>query len=227
MQTKTPRFVSYLRVSTARQGRSGLGLDAQRAAVQRLVTEHGGRIVAPEFIEVESGADDDRPQLEAAFKRCRQSGATLCIAKLDRLSRSAAFLMKLQEAGVKFLAADAPYADDTVVGVLAVMARKEREAISDRTKQALAAAKRRGVVLGGYRKNAPDISKYTKRATEARVSAAVEWAEEWREMFAPLVKAGLSCAAIAAHLNSEGCQTRAGAEWAPAQVHRTVKRLGL
>lgn len=226
MQAQAPKFVAYLRVSTARQGRSGLGLEAQREAVRRLVADKGGRIIAPEFIEVESGKRNDRPQLAEAFKRCRQSGATLVIAKLDRLSRNAAFLMNLRDSGIQFIAADAPYADSLTVGVLALVAQREREAISDRTRQALAAAKRRGVKLGGFRANAPDIAKYTKRSVEARTRSAQAWAEEWRDVLLPLRAQGLSCAAIAERLNSEGSETRNGAAWSPATVHRTLQRLG-
>src|SRR5665213_3319232 len=146
--TPRPRnFVTYLRVSTARQGRSGLGLDAQRAAVADFLTARGGLEVAS-YREVESGKVNDRPQLEAALKRCRQTRATLLVAKLDRLSRNAAFLLALRDAGVRFICADLPDANELTIGVLAAVAQHEREAISARTKAALQAAKRRGVRLG-------------------------------------------------------------------------------
>jgi len=227
MTPKPARFLAYLRVSTARQGRSGLGLEAQRAAVQRLVADRGGKLIAPEYVEVESGRWDERPKLEAAFDRCRQTGATLVIAKLDRLSRDAHFLTGLHKAGIEFIAADMPFADRFTVTIMAAVAEKEALFASVRTKEALAAAKRRGVKLGGYRKNSPDIRKFAKRGAAANKGAALEWAEGWRKMLTPLVSAGLSCAAIAARLNDEGSVTRNGEVWAPAQVHRTVKRLGL
>ncbi|MBN8906814.1 MAG: recombinase family protein, partial [Rhodospirillales bacterium] len=143
------RFVAYLRVSTARQGRSGLGLEAQREAVTAFVGARGGKLIAPEFVEVETGKRNDRPQLAAALKRCRTTGATLVVAKLDRLSRNAAFLMTLRDSGVSFVAADLPEANTMTVGVMAVVAQHEREAISRRTKEALAASRARGTKLGG------------------------------------------------------------------------------
>ena len=114
--------MAYLRVSTARQGRSGLGLEAQREAVRHFVSSRGGRIIAPEFVEVETGKRNDRPELIAALKRCRVTSATLVVAKLDRLSRNAAFLMTLRDAGVEFVAADLPEANTMTVGVMAVVA---------------------------------------------------------------------------------------------------------
>src|SRR3954453_20452408 len=123
------RFVSYLRVSTDRQGKSGLGLDAQRKAVADFL--NGGRwdLIA-EFVEVESGKRDDRPKLAEALALCRLHNATLVIAKLDRLSRDAAFLLGLQKAGVRFVAADMPEANELVVGIMAVVAQAERKMIS-------------------------------------------------------------------------------------------------
>src|SRR5215472_3491493 len=119
MQAISPKFVSYIRVSTARQGRSGLGLEAQREAVRQFVAMRGGKIIVPEFVEVESGKRNDRPELDKALKRCRVTGATLVVAKLDRLSRNAAFLMNLRDSGVEFVAADLPDANTMTVGVMA------------------------------------------------------------------------------------------------------------
>src|SRR3982751_4388726 len=141
------RYVSYLRVSTDRQGRSGLGLEAQRRAVEDFL--NGGRWeLIDEFVEVESGKREDRPKLAEALALCRLHNATLVIAKLDRLSRDAAFLLGLQKAGVRFVAADMPEANELVVGIMAVVAQAERKMISARTKAALTAAKARGVRLG-------------------------------------------------------------------------------
>src|SRR5918994_831 len=141
------RYVSYLRVSTDRQGRSGLGLEAQRKAVEDFL--NGGRWqLLSEFVEVESGKREDRPKLAEALALCRLHGATLVIAKLDRLSRDAHFLLGLQKAGVRFVAADMPEANEMVVGIMAVVAQAERRMISERTKAALAAAKARGQRLG-------------------------------------------------------------------------------
>src|SRR5829696_8385424 len=140
-------FVSYLRVSTDRQGRSGLGLEAQRKAVADFLDGGQWELIA-EFVEVECGKRDDRPKLAEAMALCRLHNATLVIAKLDRLSRDAHFLLGLQKAGVRFVAADMPEANEMVVGIMAVVAQAERKMISARTKAALAAAKARGVQLG-------------------------------------------------------------------------------
>ena len=150
-------FVSYLRVSTRGQGQSGLGLDAQRKAVTDYL--NGGRwSLIDEYVEVESGANDERPELAKALALCRVHNATLVIAKLDRLSRDAHFLLGLQKAGVKFVAADMPEANEMIVGIMAVVAQVERRMISARTKAALQAAKARGVTLGGLRHRPDDQS---------------------------------------------------------------------
>jgi DNA invertase Pin-like site-specific DNA recombinase len=141
------KLVAYERVSTARQGKSGLGLEAQRKAIEDYAATKGGTILA-RFTEVESGRKNDRPELEKALQLARITGATLVIAKLDRLSRNAAFLLTLRDAGVSFVACDMPEANDLTVGIMALVAQQEREAISRRTKEALAAAKARGVKLG-------------------------------------------------------------------------------
>src|SRR3954468_24556747 len=141
-------FVAYYRVSAERQGRSGLGLEAQRKAVEDFLNGGNWRLVN-EFTEVESGEQADRPALAKVFRACRLHGAKLVIAKLDRLSRGAHFLLGLEKAGVDFVAADMPSANRLTVGVMALVAEEEGRAISRRTKEALAAAKRRGVQLGG------------------------------------------------------------------------------
>ncbi len=132
------KFVVYFRVSTARQGRSGLELDAQRAATQAYLNGGNWQVVA-EFTEIESGKHNDRPKLAEAFKACRVYGARLLIAKLDRLSRNAAFTMGLRDAGVDFVCADNPHATPLTIGVLAVVNEEERRVISERTIAALAA----------------------------------------------------------------------------------------
>jgi DNA invertase Pin-like site-specific DNA recombinase len=141
------RLVAYERVSTARQGASGLGLEAQRTAIDAFARSRGATVLA-RFTEVESGKLATRPELSHALQLARLTGATLVIARLDRLSRNAAFLLTLRDSGVRFLAADMPEANDLTVGVMALVAQAEREAISRRTKEALAAAKARGVKLG-------------------------------------------------------------------------------
>ena len=138
------RIVAYERVSTARQGRSGLGLEAQRTAIDAFVAARNATLLG-RFTEVESGRRTDRPELGKALDLAKLTGATLVIAKLDRLSRNAAFLLALRDSGVRFLACDMPEATDLTVGIMALVAEAEREAISRRTKEALAAARARGV----------------------------------------------------------------------------------
>src|SRR5690348_16777797 len=197
------KFVSYLRVSTARQGKSGLGLEAQREAVRQFVTSRAGHIIAPEFVEVESGKRNDRPELVKALKRCRLTGAKLIVAKLDRLSRNAAFLMTLRDSGADFVAADLPEANTMTVGIMAVVAQHERETISHRTKAALAAAKSRGKELGGFRERAPSILKYQHQGVKASRQCAMHAAEERRDTIESLKSEKLSLNAMARRLNSD------------------------
>ncbi len=142
MTDRTARLVAYERVSTARQGRSGLGLDAQRKAIDDYACARHATVLG-RFTEIESGSRNDRPELDKALILARLTGATLVIAKLDRLSRDAAFLLTLQASGARLLACDMPQANDLTVGIMALVAQQEREAISRRTREALAAAKAR------------------------------------------------------------------------------------
>lgn len=219
------KFVAYLRVSTAKQGRSGLGLEAQREAVRQFVTGRGGKIIAPELVEVETGKRNDRRELAKALKRCRLTGATLVVAKLDRLSRNAAFLMTLRDSGVDFVAADLPEANTMTVGVMAVVAQYEREAISARTKAALAAAKGRGKQLGGFRAGAPNIGSFQRKGVEAARERALHTAEERREPIEALQRENLSLNAIAKRLNTDSVCTSRGGKWTATAVKRTIKLL--
>jgi DNA invertase Pin-like site-specific DNA recombinase len=223
--TSPVKFVVYLRVSTARQGQSGLGLEAQRAAVQAFVASRNGRIVAPEFVEVESGKVNDRPELQKAIKRCRVTGATLAVAKLDRLSRNAAFLLTLRDSGVSFVACDMPEANTMTVGVMALVAQHEREAISARTKAALQAAKARGQKLGGHRANAIDISQHQAEAVVAARAAADERLALVADDLRRLKAAGLSLNAMAQQLNAEGIMSSMGGRWTATAVRRALARL--
>src|SRR6516165_1135114 len=165
MSAHRGKFVAYFRVSTDKQGKSGLGLEAQRHAVDQFLNG-GSWSLIKEVVEVETGKRSDRPQLEASLKACRAYGAKLVIAKLDRLSRDAHFLLGLEKAGVDFVAADMPNANRVTVGIMAMLAEEERRMISKRTKDALAAAKRRGVKLGGDR-GVRATAKVRKLAAEA------------------------------------------------------------
>jgi len=217
-------FVSYIRVSTGKQERSGLGLEAQRAAVETFI--NGGRSsLIEEFVETESGRRDDRPALQRALASCRLHNAILLIAKLDRLSRDAAFLLNLQKAGVKFVACDMPEADNFTVGIFALLAQKERELISSRTREALAAAKRRGLKLGGNRGNLPAVARQGALASaQARSNRAQAWADDRIPIIEAHVRAGRSLSAIAADLNARGIPTARGGSWRPTQVSRVMAR---
>lgn len=224
MAPRGRNYVVYMRVSTQRQGRSGLGLDAQRQAVSAFLASHGGAEIAT-YTEVESGKGSDRPQLLAALKRCKQTRATLLVAKLDRLSRNAAFLLTLRDSGTRFVAADLPDANELTVGLLAVVAQHERETISKRTTEALQAAKARGVKLGGPLK--PGTRRTARTAMEANVAAADTRAEELRDV---IVQIGPdeSLRHIATELERMAIPTsRGGATWTPTAVARVIDRLQL
>jgi DNA invertase Pin-like site-specific DNA recombinase len=218
------KWISYLRVSTGRQGRSGLGLEAQRASVDTYL--NGGRWkLVKEFVEVESGKNDDRPVLGQALKACRLYGAKLVIAKIDRLSRDAHFLLGLEKAGVDFVAADMPNANRLTVHIMAMIAQEERRMISERTKAALAAAKKRGVKLGGYRAGAKLTAKMRKAGNETNARKAAQRAAEVAPIIAELQAAGAtSLQAIADGLNERGIPTAKGASWSPTQVMRVLAR---
>ena len=146
--TNQERFVGYFRVSTDKQGRSGLGLDAQQEAVSRFVQARSSKLIS-EIVEIESGTRADRPMLAEALRLCRVHRATLLIAKLDRLARNVAFISNLMESGVEFEAVDFPSANRLTIHILSAVAEHEAGMIRERTKSALAAAKKRGVKLGG------------------------------------------------------------------------------
>jgi len=221
------KFIAYYRVSTARQGRSGLGLDAQRQAVADYL--NGGKhSLLREFVEVESGKLNTRPKLGEALHLCRITGATLVIAKLDRLSRNAAFLLTLRDSGVKFVAADMPDANSLTVGVLALIAEHERESISKRTKEALAVAKRRGIKLGNP--NGARAIKRAKRGNRAALATirqrAANHANQLRPDVQDIQKAGVTTlAGIANELNARGINTPRGANWHASSVRNLLARL--
>lgn len=214
-------FVSYLRVSTERQGRSGLGLEAQRRAVADFLAGGSWRHVA-ELVEVESGARDERPRLAEALALCRLHGATLVIAKLDRLSRDAAFLLNLQKAGVRFVAADMPEANELVVGIMAVVAQAERKMISARTKAALAAAKARGVRLGRP-ENLSNCTAGQVLGRQRQAQRARERAQDLAPILAEIRAGGaVSLRQIAAALNDRSVPAARGGAWTATQVRRVL-----
>lgn len=227
-------FIAYYRVSTKKQGKSGLGLDAQRTAVQAHLAACGGKLAA-EYTEVESGKRGDRPQLQAALSHARGKGATLVIAKLDRLSRNVAFTAALMESGVDFVACDVPTANRLTVHILAAVAEEEARAIAARTKAALAAAKARGVRLGTARPgHRCDYYKGARHGLAKAVAAAsakrtARTADAYGHLLAEVRAwrgAGASLAEIAARLNDAGHETQAGRPWHAVAVHRLLGRAG-
>jgi len=215
----TGRFIAYFRVSTDQQGRSGLGLEAQRAAVTTWL--NGGKwSLLSEHVEVESGKDNARPQLAAALAQCRLTGATLVIAKLDRLSRNVAFLANLMESGVEFVAVDNPQATRFTLHILAAVAEHEAVMISSRTKAALAAAKARGVELGGFKGYVVDHALGAKATHDASVAFARRVAPAITKLHAQ----GRSLRQIVATLNEQGIATPRGGAWTAMAVKRILDR---
>lgn len=203
-------YIAYYRVSTERQGQSGLGLEAQQAAVKAYADS-----IIHSFTEIESGKNDDRPQLAAAIALCKATGAALLIAKIDRLSRQAAFLLTLRDSGVQIVAADMPHAGTLEFGIRAVVAQHEREEISRRTRAALQAAKARGVRLGSSN---PAIGAAAGNAAiQARAKA---FAVNMQPILAQIRAAGCtSLRDIAQALQARGIKTaRGGTVWHASQV---------
>jgi DNA invertase Pin-like site-specific DNA recombinase len=220
------KFVSYIRVSTARQHKSGLGEDAQCQMVKEHLARVGGELVA-EVVEVESGKRADRPKLAEAMRLCRVHNAQLLIAKLDRLSRSVAFISTLIESGVRFVAADMPEANTLTVHVMSSMAQFEREAISKRTKDALQAAIVRGTKLGGLRWDLASVSAQGRAlGLKVRQQRAAKCAEDLVPVIEDLKTNGaVSLRQIADGLNSRGITTAKGGQWSAVQVQRLMERV--
>lgn len=211
------KFIAYYRVSTDRQGKSGLGLDAQRSAV---TAYSGGRgTILGEFTEVESGRKIDRLQLQAALDTAAKHRATLVIARLDRLARNVAFIANLMDSRVDFVACDMPEANRLTLHILAAVAEHEREMISLRTKAALAAARERGIRLGN-----PDCRGARAVAAERLSAAADRFATTVRPMVEGLRSQGLSLRAVASELNHRGIRTARGSEWQATSVRNLLAR---
>ncbi len=222
----TGKFIAYLRVSTDKQGHSGLGIEAQRKAVTDYLDGGNWQLLA-EHVEVESGKRSDRPQLTAALAHAKATGAMIVIAKLDRLARNVAFISNLMESGVEFVAVDMPMANRLTVHVLAAVAEHEREMISQRTKAALAAAKARGTKLGNPngaralrgRGNAPAVA-------AVKASAAAHTAQVLPVIEAIRGDGITSLHAIAGELNRRGILTARGGHWYATTVRNALARAG-
>lgn len=215
------KFIAYYRVSTQKQGQSGLGLEAQQQAVMSYLNGGLWELVQ-EFTEIETGKGADalerRPQLKAAIDACKKNGATLVIAKLDRLARNVHFISGLIETGIDFVAADMPQANKVMIQMHAVMSEWERDQISARTKAALAAAKARGVILGAA--GAANL----KPHLEQRQQAASDFAGRLKGVIDGMVARGLSQRAMCDELNQLGIKTARGGAWSLVQLQRTIKK---
>jgi len=212
-------FVAYFRVSTDRQGKSGLGLDAQREAVARYVAERGS--IIEEFTEIESGKRNSRPQLAFALSTCRKRRAVLVIACLDRLARKVHFISGLMESGVEFVAVDMPHADKFMLHIRAAVAENEGEVISKRTRAALAAAKQRGIRLGN-----PNPSPALTLAHHASRTGADRFADTMKPLIEKLQREKLSLRGIAAELNRRSIPTARGSQWQGRQGANVLERAG-
>lgn len=214
------KFVAYYRVSTDKQGRSGLGLEAQRQAVVDFINGNGNKVVA-EFTEVESGKRKDRPELAKALAACKKHRAKLVIAKLDRLARNVHFISGLMESGVDFVAVDMPEANKLTVHILAAVAEHEREMISQRTKAALAAAKERGIRLG----NPTNLSEARSKSLEVRSDQVDQFAANVLPVIRSIKSSG-ACTLrdIAEALNNRGIKTARNGSWHAASVKRVLDR---
>jgi DNA invertase Pin-like site-specific DNA recombinase len=224
------KYVVYYRVSTKQQGQSGLGLDAQKAAAEAYVRERGGEIIG-EYREVETGKDCQWPEIMKAILHANRSWATLVIAKLDRLARNVWLTSTLMESGIEFVACDSPQASRLTIHILAAVAEEEARLVSERTKNALAAYKARGGLLGPatfrnreeWKKKQEDAR---QRATRRNAEVAVAAYDEVRPLVRNLRSQGLSFQRIANTLNEQGFRTRlTGSEWSKTQVKRLVDRL--
>lgn len=222
------KIVAYQRVSTSKQGRSGLSLDAQWAAIQAYATQVRGTVIE-RFTEIESGKSNGRPELAKALQLAKLTGGVLVIAKLDRLSRNAAFLLTLRDSDVHFIAADMPDANELTVGIMALVAEQERQVISKRTKEALKAAKARGIRLGN-----PNGAAALKRANKGNAASvrriqddALRRAEQLRPVIDDLRSKGMkSLGGLAEGLNDSGILTARGGRWHRSSVRNLIGRLG-
>lgn len=226
------RIVAYYRVSTKKQGVSGLGLEGQKAAVAELAKRRGAKVLS-EYTEIESGKRKDRPELAKALAHARRSKATLVVAKLDRLARNVAFLSALMESNADFVACDMEHANRLTIHILAAVAEAEAKAISERTKAALAAAKARGTKLGSSRPGHWDGREHARLrgakqgsvvAKKVRSEAADEAYADLYDRLNELRAEGQTLRQIANDLNLEGHTTRRGKPWNPTQVLRVLQR---
>jgi DNA invertase Pin-like site-specific DNA recombinase len=214
------RFVGYYRVSTSHQGRSGLGLEAQRAAVRSFVQSRGGALV-DEYTEVETGKGSDalqlRPALNKAMAQTKKRRARLVVSKLDRLSRNVCFISGVMERGVEFVTVEAPESDAFTLHIYAAVAEQERKRIAQRISEALAAKKARGETVGNLKNLRPHNE---QRSTKAR-----EFAASLARTLKAYQKAGMTQRAVVDELNAQGIKTARGGQWSLVQLQRVLARI--
>jgi DNA invertase Pin-like site-specific DNA recombinase len=229
------KYITYIRVSSERQGRSGLGLAAQEEAAQQYAAREGGKIVGS-FREVETGKNGIRPQLQAAIARCRREKAVLLVAKIDRLFRNLQFLTALMNSDVPFVAADNANASRLTLHILGAVAEDEARRISQRTREALAQAKARGKLLGSARPGHWEgkeevrlaaLSKARERAAELKRNKHLEALEGFRPIISDMLEAGATQQAIADKFNEDGLTTPTGGVWNAVSIHRAIKACGI
>lgn len=219
-------YIAYYRVSTDKQGKSGLGLDAQKKQVHDFIANSNGRLTG-EFIEVESGKNNDRPELARAIRQSQLTGCKLVIAKLDRLSRSLNYITSLAESRIDFVVCDLPGCDQFTINLYGALAQRERELISSRTKSALQAAKCRGKVLGSPQNlNEVAAAKGRVLGVEAIQSRADEFASKVAPIIQNYMAEGMSLNQIAKKLNEDNILTARGkaGSWTPTAVKNILKR---
>lgn len=215
------KFIAYYRVSTQKQGNSGLGIEAQKSSVNRFIGESG--ILLQEFTDIESGKRNDRPQLLLAIETCKRENAILVIAKLDRLSRNVSFIYTLKESQVKFKCCDMPDANSVTIGIMAVLAQDERERTSQRTKDALAELKRQGKKLGSPQ-NLNSVARQKGLEARKRNSLENENNVKATALITALKNEGKSFYAITKQLNKYGFKTRRGKDFTQVQVTSLFER---
>jgi DNA invertase Pin-like site-specific DNA recombinase len=211
---KMTRYVAYFRVSTEKQGKSGLGLAAQHSLVERFLSD--GDEVIGEYVEVQSGKNDERVELWKAINHAKRNDAKLLIAKLDRFSRKVSFIASIMEQGIGLVVAEMPHATDFQLHIFAALAQEERRLISERTRNALAEAKKRGVQLG---KNGKVLAELNRKAADERAKAL-------RPIIMPMVDQGLSISEIARRLNRDAIKSARGGKFHPQQVADLTRRMG-
>ncbi|ABK97910.1 recombinase family protein [Pelobacter propionicus] len=220
------RFVSYIRVSTAKQGASGLGLEAQKKVIYDYLNCGNWELIA-EYIEIESGKIDNRIELNEALKRCQMTGATLIIAKLDRLSRDVHFISSIQKSNIEFVVCDMPFANKFSIHIFAALAEEERRMISERTKLALQSAKARGVKLGKNNLTIDGICKGSKNSLHVRIQKADKFANQVVPIIQEHIVNKLSLNQIAHELNSASILTARGkvGAWTARAVRNVLNRI--